>query len=470
MTNKTQYLSKYITKAKPSIRSYDPKKYKIANNSNKYNAYITQIDNRPQSNNNSNKSVNKLLNDIPIAVKDNFCIKDIKTTAGSKMLSNYIPTYNATIIDRLLDNNVNILYKTNMDEFGMGTHSLNELYGTVKNPINMNYSAGGSSGGSAVSVANGDVLAAIGSDTGGSIRLPASYCGIIGFKPSYGALSRYGLIAYASSFDTPGIFTNYIDDCQIIFKSMIGKDNKDDTSIDILTENHQIESENKTITIGIPKEFYIKELSDQILNIWKTCAIHLNNYDNINVIEVDLPLMKYVLPTYYILTCAEASSNLSRYDGLRYGYNHQSINDYHDLISFYTDNRTYGFNEEVKRRIMLGTFVLSSEAYNDYIKRAQIMRQMIKNQFESIFQQVNFLLTPTSSTSSLSFDQILNQNPIETYLTDLMTVPANLCGIPAINIPMDQNKQTNMPYGLQVMAPYKHDFQLLNFTKKYFHP
>lgn len=397
---------------------------------------------------------------LVIAVKDNILQKDKLNTCSSKMLSNYKAIYNATVINKLEEEDAIIIGRTNCDEFAMGSSNENSFFGPVLNPHNHEYVTGGSSGGSAAAVAANLCDAALGSDTGGSIRQPASFCGVYGIKPSYGLVSRFGLTAFASSFDTIGCFTNNISDSALIMSVISGYDSKDSTSANVDIPDFKLSSDRKSYKIGLPKEYFKDGLDIEVKNKISELINKLieNGY---SVEEISLPHTEYSIATYYILTTAEASSNLARFDGVRYGYRSKNSSSLSDM---YINSRSEGFGEEVKRRIMLGTFVLSTGYYDAYYKKAQKVRNLIKNDFLEAFNKVDLILTPTSPTTAFKIGE-KSTDPLEMYLSDIYTTSANLAGIPGLNIPIGNNS-LNLPVGLQVLANQFNENDLFQFGKQ----
>ena len=388
------------------------------------------------------------LEGVPIAVKDMFCTKDIKTTASSKILQNFYPTYESTVTQNLWDDGAVMLGKLSCDEFAMGSSNETAAKGNVINPWSKTnpISPGGSSGGSAAAVAARSALAATGTDTGGSIRQPAAFCGITGLKPTYGRCSRWGIVAFSSSLDQAGPLTRTVSDAAIMLNSMAGYDNKDSTSANIEMPDLTsfLDKSIKGKKIGIPKEYTQDGISEDIVKFYDTSIQFLKD-SGAEIIPVSLPHTKYALPVYYIIAPAEASSNLARYDGVRYGIRNEAEN----LDEMYELTRGNGFGEEVQRRIMIGTYVLSSGYYDAYYLKAQKVRRLIKEDFEKAFDNVDFLLTP--STPSTAFELGQKQDPIKMYLNDIFTVPASLAGLPGISIPVGLDK-TGLPVGIQLIA------------------
>ena len=396
------------------------------------------------------------LDGIPIAIKDNINLKNHETTCSSKLLSNYVSPYDATVITKLRNSGVVFTGKTNLDEFAMGSSTENSAFGPTKNPWNPEHVPGGSSGGSAAVVSVGSALASLGSDTGGSIRQPASFCGVVGFKPTYGTVSRYGLVAFASSLDQIGPITNTVEDAKIIFNSIKGHDPLDATSI----QETSIEiPEDKTAKVGVIKELMEDGISDESKNeVEKTIKL-LEEQGN-KVVEVSLPLTKMALSIYYLIAPAECSANLSRFDGVRYGLRESGQTSY-EMIE---NTRAEGFGEEVKKRILLGTYALSAGYYDAYYGQALKARSLITKDFDNIFQEVDYLISPTTPTPAFKFGE-KTENPLEMYMSDLCTIPANLAGLPAISIPTGLSNQ-NMPLSIQLMSPPRTDSSLLKFSEK----
>jgi aspartyl-tRNA(Asn)/glutamyl-tRNA(Gln) amidotransferase subunit A len=390
----------------------------------------------------------KKLAGLIIGVKDNICVKNKPLTASSKILENFNSIYNSTAVERLINEDAIIIGRLNCDEFAMGSSNENSVYGPVLNPHDLTKVPGGSSGGSAAAVAEGLCLASLGSDTGGSIRQPASFCGVVGFKPSYGRVSRHGLIAYGSSFDQIGPLTNNIEDAAIIMEVIAGKDHFDSTSSgeSVPSYSKSIKTPSKSLNIAVPLEYLQSEGIDKEIkedfNNKITQLIDLGH----NIKEVSFPYVNSLIPTYYVLTTAEASSNLARYDGAHFGFRSENSK---DIESTYFKSRSEGFGLEVKRRIMLGTFVLSAGYYDAYYTKALKVRKLIKDKTDEIFKENDFLLLPTAPTTAFGLNEI--KDPIKMYLQDIFTVHANIAGIPAISIPLSHHTN-NMPFGIQLMA------------------
>jgi len=394
-----------------------------------------------------------------IAVKDVISIKSKPLTCSSNILIGFEAVYNATVVEKLLQENAILIGKTNCDEFAMGSSNENSAFGKVLNPVNNDYVPGGSSGGSAAAVAANLCDAALGTDTGGSIRQPAAFCGVYGLKPTYGRVSRYGLTAFASSFDTIGPFAKNIDDIALILETISGNDNFDSTFVnsEIHSFSEKISSERK-FKIGLPKEYFSDGLDDEIRKIIFEHVEILKNAGN-EVTEISLPHTEFAIATYYILTTAEASANLSRFDGAHYGLRSKNASNIDEMYKF---SRTEGFGEEVKRRIMLGTYVLSSGYYDAYYKKAQKVRSLIKSDFDNAFKEVDIILTPTTPTAAFKIGE-KSENPLEMYLSDIYTTSANLAGIPAINVPIGFNK-IGLPIGMQLLSKQFDELSLLQLA------
>ena len=398
------------------------------------------------------------LSGIPLAQKDLFCTEGLRTTCSSKILSNFIPPYTATAVKNLEDAGSVTIGKTNMDEFAMGSSNETSFFGSVHNPWKKEYVPGGSSGGSAAAVAAGIVPAATGTDTGGSIRQPAAHCGITGLKPTYGRVSRWGMIAFASSLDQAGPLARTSEDCAILLNAMSGFDSKDTTSLNTEVPDF-LENINKPINgirIGIIKEFNLADLDSQVQERFEESK---KTYEKLGArfVEVSLPNISASVPTYYSIAPAECSSNLSRFDGVRFGYRAENTDDLNDL---YIKSRSEGFGDEVKRRILIGTYALSAGYYDAYYKKAQQVRRLIKEDFEHAFESVDLLMTPTSPNTAFKFGSKGTQNPVELYLEDLFTISSNLAGIPAISIP--HGLVNSLPAGLQLIGNFLREDQLLN--------
>ncbi|PPR46503.1 MAG: Glutamyl-tRNA(Gln) amidotransferase subunit A [Alphaproteobacteria bacterium MarineAlpha5_Bin9] len=397
-----------------------------------------------------NSKTNNRLYGMPIAIKDLFCTRNMPTTAGSKILSKFNPPYESFVTNQLINQGSILIGKTNLDEFAMGSSTTTSFFGNTINPKSNNISLvpGGSSGGSAAAVSANLCLGATGTDTGGSIRQPASFCGVIGIKPTYGLCSRWGIIAFASSLDQAGIFANNVKDTAILIKEIAGYDKNDSTSVNIKIPDYY-KNLNKDLngkTIGIPIEYKIPGISDEINNMWEK-AIKVFEKGGAKIKEISLPHTKYALPVYYIIAPAEASSNLARYDGVRYGF--RSKND-SSLDEMYELTRSEGFGKEVKRRILIGTYVLSAGYYEAYYIKAQKVRNLISKDFKNAFEQCDFIVTPSTPSSAFPIGE-KEDDPISMYINDIFTVPASLAGIPGISIPFGKTKD-NLPLGLQILS------------------
>jgi len=394
---------------------------------------------------------------LVFAVKDVLAIKDKPLTCSSRILENFTSLYTATAVQKLLDEDAIIIGKTNCDEFAMGSSNENSAFGAVKNPLDETRVPGGSSGGSAVAVAANLCDVALGTDTGGSIRQPAAFCGIYGLKPTYGLVSRFGLTAFASSFDCIGPFANSVEDIALTLEVLAGQDKSDSTSINAEKKVYPnlLGNNKQKLKIGIPKEYFVEGLSLEIKEQIEL-VIHKLKELNFSIEEVSLPHTEFAIATYYILTTAEASSNLARFDGTRYGYRSKQSS---SLKEMYNASRSEGFGSEVKRRIMLGTYVLSSGYYDAYYKKAQKVRRKIKEDFVKVFSKIDVLLTPTTPTTAFKLGE-KTSDPLEMYLSDIFTTSANLAGIPGINIPIGKDKN-NLPIGLQLLANQFEEEKLL---------
>lgn len=397
-----------------------------------------------------------LLEGIPMSLKDNMSTFGIETTCCSKILEGYTPIYDATVWQILKEQGAVLLGKTNMDEFAMGSSSENSVFGGSKNPYNVDHVAGGSSGGAATATAAALAVYSLGSDTGGSIRQPAAFCGLVGLKPTYGAVSRYGLIAYASSFDQIGPLTETVEDTAIVYDAIAQYDPMDSTSVGAKEKTvDTLQKDIKGMKIGIAKEYFegiggdVKQALDAAIQTYRSLGAE--------IVELSLPELKIALPVYYILACAEASSNLGRYDSIRYGYRTPHYEGINDMIC---KTRSEGFGAEVKRRILLGTYVLSSGYYDAYYKKAQNLRGTIIKGFERCFEQCDVMLSPTVPMTAFPFG-FTGQDPVETYLTDICTVPMNIAGLPAVSIPCGKD-QKGMPIGMQLIGDRFEEAKILN--------
>ncbi len=440
---------------------------RIAKFDTKINAFITvtpelAIEMAKQADKILDEGKGSLLTGIPIAHKDIFCIDGVKTTCGSKMLSNFIAPYDATVVEKLKRLNMPILGKTNMDEFAMGSSTENSYYGATKNPWDLNTVPGGSSGGAAAVIAAGLAPLATGTDTGGSIRQPASFCGITGIKPTYGSVSRYGMIAYASSFDQAGPMTKSAEDSAWMLDAMAGFDKKDSTSSELNKQNFtaQLNQSIKGLKIGIPQEYFEEGLDSNVAKIIHNAIAELKN-QGAEIVEVSLPNTKLAVPAYYILAPAEASSNLSRFDGVRYGYRCKNPIDLEDL---YKRSRSEGFGAEVKRRIMVGSYALSAGYYDAYYLKAQKIRRIVRDDFSRAFEQCDIIAGPVAPTTAFKIGEKSN-DPISMYLADLYTIPVNLAGMPAMSIPAGE--VNGLPVGLHLIGNYHSEAKLLNLAHQY---
>ena len=398
------------------------------------------------------------LEGIPLAIKDLFCTKDLRTTCGSKMLENFVPTYESTVTQKLLDAGSVTLGKLNMDEFAMGSANTNSYFGAVINPYKKSGSdedlvPGGSSGGSAAAVAANLCAGATGSDTGGSIRQPASYTNTVGIKPTYGRCSRYGMIAFASSLDQAGIFAKDVGDAALLQRVISGFDNKDSTSINLAVPQFDklLNSDIRGKKIGIAKEYFVEGMPEEIIKLWNR-GTEILQKRGAEIIEISLPHTKYAPAVYYVLSSAECSSNLARFDGVRYGFRAEGEN--LSLEEMYEKTRAQGFGAEVKRRILTGTYVLSAGYFDAYYKKAQKVRSLILQDFRDAFKKVDAILTPTAPSAAFAINQSQetgNSDPVKMYLNDVFTIPVNLAGLPAISVPGGFDKN-NLPLGLQIIS------------------
>jgi len=396
---------------------------------------------------------------IPIAVKDLFCTNGVKTTAGSKILNNFIPTYESTVTQNIWDQGGILLGKLNCDEFAMGSSNETSYFGNVQNPIDKNLVPGGSSGGSSSSLAANLTPVTIGTDTGGSIRQPASFTGTVGLKPTYGSCSRYGIVAFASSLDQAGPMSKNVKDCSLLLEVISSYDSKDSTSVEFKRNRYSKELTNniKGKKVGIPKEYRVDGMSNEIEELWKKGIEYIKEC-GAEVIDISLPHTNYALPAYYIVAPAEASSNLARYDGVKYGFRTKGVN----LIDMYEKTRSEGFGNEVKRRIMIGTYVLSSGYYDAYYLKAQKVRRLIKKDFDDAYSKVDAILTPSTPSSAFKIGE-KTDDPVSMYLNDIFTVPVNLAGLPGISIPAGVDKK-GYPLGLQIIGKPFDEQTILNIA------
>jgi aspartyl-tRNA(Asn)/glutamyl-tRNA(Gln) amidotransferase subunit A len=385
---------------------------------------------------------------LVLGVKDVIAMKDRRLTCGSKILENFVSVYDATVIERLKQEDVVVIGKTNMDEFAMGSSTEYSAFGTVLNPVDTSRVPGGSSGGSAAAVAAGLCHVALGTDTGGSIRQPASFCGVVGLKPTYGRVSRYGLVAFASSFDVIGPFANSVYDVALIMEVLAGHDERDSTSAEKAVPSYTslLDRDVRKFRVGVAKDALSTGVADDVRQAVEKQIDSLRSA-GVEIKEVSMPHLDYTIPTYYILATAEASSNLERYDGARYGHRDRNVE---ELEEMYVQSRTEGFGPEVKRRIMLGTFVLSAGYYDAYYKKAQRVRRLIKQDFDDAFRDVDAIVTPTAPTTAFKIGE-KTSDPIQMYLSDIFTVSANLAGIPGVSVPVGRDS-SSLPIGLQLLG------------------
>jgi len=400
---------------------------------------------------------------VPCAIKDNILVEGIKCTAASKILENYIAPYDATAVKRLKESGAIILGKTNLDEFAMGSSTEYSAFFKTKNPLDLERVPGGSSGGSAAAVCANFAIFSLGSDTGGSIRQPAAFCGVVGLKPTYGTVSRYGLIAFASSLDQIGPLTKNINDCKIVFDIIKGKDEKDSTSVDLKDDFEPSNFDIKNVRIGLPKEFFINGINTKIESRIKE-AIRFYEKMGAKIVEISLPHTRYALACYFLISRAEASSNLARYDGIRYGLSETSSSGLKNFWDYYCKIRGNGFGKEVRRRIMLGTFILSVGFYDAYYLRAAKIRTLMIKDFERAFNEVDFILTPTTPDLPFKIGE-KEEDPLEMYLSDIFTVSANLVGLPALSFPV--GKVDNFYASLQIMGKWFDEAKMFELAKLY---
>ena len=433
----------------------------------KLNAFVTttfdqaldkakQFDNKP--------NFDQLLPGIPLAVKDLFCTENTKTTAGSNILNNFIPSYESTVTKNLWDNGSFLLGKLNCDEFAMGSSNETSYYGNVINPVGDQLVPGGSSGGSSSALAADLTPATIGTDTGGSIRQPASFTGTVGLKPTYGLCSRWGIVAFASSLDQAGPMTKTIKDCAIMLEAMSGFDEKDSTSINKKKEQYSknLKDNIKGLKIGIPKEYRVDNMPKEVDELWEKGKKILKDL-GAQLIDISLPHTKYALPTYYIVAPAEASSNLARYDGVRYG-RRAALSSGDGINEMYERTRAEGFGSEVKRRVMIGTYVLSAGFYDAYYNRARRVRALIKEDFDKVFSTgIDAILTPTTPSAAFGLGEMSDADPVQMYLNDVFTVTVNLAGLPGISIPAGHDSK-GYPLGLQIIGKAFDEQNILNIA------
>ncbi len=460
---------KLVDKKTTSVASTEAYLKKIKETNKRLNSFITvcddyaltraaEVDKKLGSGNNVGP-----LAGIPIGIKDILTTKGIKTTCGSKILQNYIPPYSATAVKKLEDAGAIIVGKLNMDEFAMGSSSEHSAFGPVKNPVNEKMIPGGSSGGSAAAIAADQCVVTLGTDTGGSIRQPAALCGVVGLKPTYGRVSRYGLVAFASSLDQIGSFTHSVEDAAIVLNVISGRDKNDSTSIDreVPDFTGSLKKDIKGLKIGVPKEYFIKGTDKEIDASVRTAIENMKKL-GAEIVEISLPHTEYAVPCYYIIAPAEASANLARFDGIRYGHRSKKSD---VLKELYENSRTEGFGPEVTLRIMVGTYVLSSGYYDAYYRKAQCVRTLIKNDFQDAFKRVDAIVTPTSPTPAFKLGDRLD-DPVKMYLADIFTIPVNLAGLPAISIPCGKTKK-DLPIGMQIIGKHFDEETILRVAHNY---
>ncbi len=394
---------------------------------------------------------------VPLGLKDILCTKGVRTTCGSKILQNYVPFYDGTVVRKLREREGVFLGKLNMDEFAMGSSTENSGFQITRNPWNLDRIPGGSSGGSAASVAADECIAALGTDTGGSIRQPAFCCGVVGMKPTYGRVSRYGLVAFASSLDQIGPITKDVKDCAILMNAISGYDSYDSTSVNIEVPDYKqsLIKDVKGIRIGIPQEYFIEGIDPDVEKAVNQ-SIDLFRKWGAEVRRISLPHSEYAVAVYYIIATAEASSNLARYDGVKYGFRSKG---YRDLMEMYTQTRARGFGKEVKRRIILGTYVLSAGYYEAYYRKGSQVRTLMRKDFEEAFREVDVVMAPTAPTPAFRIGEKV-EDPLQMYLSDIFTIPVNLAGIPGLSIPCGFSRE-NLPIGLQIMGKHFDEGMLL---------
>jgi aspartyl-tRNA(Asn)/glutamyl-tRNA(Gln) amidotransferase subunit A len=399
---------------------------------------------------------------IPLAVKDNICTKGVTTTCASKILENYIPVYNATVIEKLQKQDYVLVGKANMDEFAMGSSNENSHFGPVKNPWDTGRVPGGSSGGPAACVAAGEAICSIGSDTGGSIRQPASLCGVVGFKPTYGMVSRYGLVAFASSLDQIGPLTRDVEDCAALLNVICGHDKNDSTSIsgEVPDYKKYLEQDIKNLKVGVPRELMVEGIDREVKEAVEAALKMIEEMGG-SVEETSLPSLEHALSVYYIIAPSEASSNLSRFDGVRYGYRNMEQK---TLRKMYRRSRAEGFGNEVKRRIMIGTYCLSAGYYDAYYEKAQRVRTLIINDFKKAFNKYDVLISPTSPTTAFKIGE-RTEDPLTMYLSDICTIPVNLAGLPAVSIPAGLSGE-GLPIGVQIIGNILREDNVLRAARR----
>ncbi len=401
---------------------------------------------------------------IPVVLKDNINYINTKTTCASKFLENWVSPFTATCAQKLIDAGAVIIGKANMDEFAMGSSTENSAFGVTKNPCNTAYVPGGSSGGSAASVASKQCFASLGTDTGGSIREPASFCGVVGLKPTYGRVSRSGVVAFASSLDQVGPFTRCAKDSAIMLSVLAGKDELDMTSSSVEVKNYvqEIKGDVKGLKIGIAKQFFSDKLDDEVKTKIQN-AINVLTKNGATTVEIDLPSIDVALAVYYIVSSAEAASNLARFDGIRYGVRAKN---YEDLVDLYVKSRTQGFGKEVKRRIMLGNYVLSSGYFDAFYRKAKKVQKIIKQEFLEAFKKCDIIISPTTATTAFKIGE-KSDDHVAMYLNDIFTVPINIAGLPAMSIPCGVSEKNGMPIGMQIIAPHFEEGRIFNVADFY---
>jgi aspartyl-tRNA(Asn)/glutamyl-tRNA(Gln) amidotransferase subunit A len=403
------------------------------------------------------------LTGIPLAIKDLICTQGVRTTCGSHILENYIPPYDATVIEKLKAAGAVSVGKANMDEFAMGSSTENSFFGPTRNPWDLERIPGGSSGGAAAAVAAGECIASLGSDTGGSIRQPASCCGVVGIKPTYGRVSRYGLVAFASSLDQIGPFSKDVRDAALLLQAICGHDFRDSTSVNVPVPDftQSLVDNVRGMILGIPKECFREGLDPEVESAFREAVRNLEKL-GAKTVEVSLPHSEYALAVYYIIAPAEASSNLARYDGVKYGFRAKGS---FDLMEMYKETRSQGFGAEVKRRIMLGTYALSAGYYEAYYRKAAQVRTLVRQDFEKTFAHCDVLLTPTAPTPAFKLGEKVD-DPLQMYLSDIFTIPCNLAGLPGLSLPSGFSKQ-GLPIGLQILANHFQEEKMLRAAYVY---
>ena len=457
-------IKKMISKKEISNKEIIQEVYKLINENEHLNTFVTlnETTSIKKAENLDNNPSESSLAGIPIAQKDLFCTQGVRTTCGSKILDNFIPPYSATVIENLENAGCISVGKTNMDEFAMGSSNETSYYGKVYNPWGNNLVPGGSSGGSASAVAAGIVPAASGTDTGGSIRLPASLCGITGLKPTYGRISRWGMIAFASSLDQAGPMARTAEDCALLLQEMCSHDEKDTTSLNEEIPNFEDDLNNslKGKKIGIVNDLDLSSLDSDVIKVFEESIKQFVSL-GAELVEISLPNLSLSVPTYYVVAPAECSSNLSRFDGVKFGSRSENPKDLEEL---YIQTRSDGFGDEVKRRILIGSYVLSAGYYDAYYKKAQQVRRLIKNDFDEAFSKVDVIMTPTTRGPAFEMGS-KGSDPIQMYLEDLFTISANLAGLPAMSLP--NGNIENKPIGLQIIGNFLDESSILNFSHMY---